>query len=631
MCGIAGVFNFDSREPVDASLLEALNAAIFHRGPDEDGFYVEGPLGMTNRRLSIIGLADGRQPIGNEDGTVWTVFNGEIYNYPDLRAELEASGHRFRTGTDTEVLVHAYEENGADFVHRLNGMFAIALWDVRRRRLLLYRDRLGEKPLYWVRSARRLLFASEIKALLADPTWSRALSPAAIADYLTFQYNARPETIFREVRRLKPGSLLEVTADGVTERRWWSVPTSAAPPRSDAAWIEELRTLLRDSVRRRLLSEVPLGAFLSGGIDSSTVVGLMAQLTDRPVQTFSVGFRVPGTYDETAHAERVARHFRTEHRALVVDSVDVERLLTRTVWHLDEPLADYAAIPTYLLSRFAREHVKVVLTGEGADELFAGYDHYRLPSVLRRYGRVPAPLRRMLAAAGGRVAPPAIAKALAAGALDVADGWLLVKSVFRTAELSALLSPDLRAALDGDGPAAEVRRLFAATGDRDPLSRYLLADIATWLPEDLLMKVDKMSMSVSLEARVPFLDHRLVELVAGMPSTLKWRGEGKWVLKQAVADLLPPEIVRRPKHGFRLPLDRWFRAELRELATDLVVGARARGRGLFQAAAVERLWARYQGGDDTAFMPVWTLLNFEVWSRVFLDGERPESQVSPTA
>jgi asparagine synthase (glutamine-hydrolysing) len=623
VCGIAGIFDFDPQEPVDRRLLETMNATIAHRGPDEDGFYVAGEVGLANRRLSIIGLADGRQPIANEDGTVWTVFNGEIYNYPDLCAELEAKGHRFRTGTDTEVLVHAYEEDAEAFVQRLNGMFAIALWDVRRRRLLLYRDRLGEKPLYYLVGPRRLLFASEVKALLHAPEATRTVCPAALAAYLTFQYNPRRETIFRGIRRLKPGTMLEVTAGGVVERTYWEVPTAPGPPWSEARWVEALRELLRDAVRRRLLSEVPLGAFLSGGIDSSTVVGLMASLTAQPVETFSVGFRVPGTYDESAHAARVASHFRTRHRALTVESVDVERLLLRTVYHLDEPVADYAAIPTFLLSQFAREHVKVVLTGEGADELFAGYDHYRFPSLLGAYGRVPLAVRRLVAAAGEAFAPAVVAKALRAATLDPAAGWVLVKSVFRQAELRALLAPELRAALDRDDPGAEAARLFARARARDPLDRYLLADLATWLPEDLLMKVDKMSMSVSLEARVPFLDHRLVELVAGMPAGLKWNGGGKYVLKRAVADLVPAEIVARPKHGFRLPLDRWFRDELRPLAADLVVGPRAQRRGFFDPARVAAAWQGFLGGDARRFMPVWVLLNFEVWCRVFLDGETP--------
>jgi asparagine synthase (glutamine-hydrolysing) len=620
MCGITGIFNFDARQPADAALLEAMNAAITHRGPDEDGFYVKGPLGMANRRLSIVGLADGRQPIANEDQTVWTVFNGEIYNYPDLRRELEARGHTFRTHTDTEVLVHLYEDDGPDFVRRLNGMFAIALWDDRRRRLLLYRDRLGEKPLYWTVRDGRLAFASEIKAILRDPRVSRALSPEALYDYLTFQYNPRRQTIFRDVVRLRPGHMLQVSADGVVERTYWEVPAGEGPRRSEAEYLEALQELLRDSVRRRLMSDVPLGAFLSGGIDSSLVVALMAGLIDRPVQTFSVGFRVPGAYDESAWAARVARHFGTDHHALVVESMDVADLLPRTVHALDEPIADYAAIPTFLLSRFARQHVKVVLTGEGADELFAGYDHYRLPSVLGRYGRLPRGVRRLLAL-GGALAPRAIAKALEAGALDPVAGYTLVKSVFRRAALEELLAPDLRAELNGARERADLDALFARAAALDPLNRYLLADLSTWLPEDLLMKVDKMSMSVSLEARVPYLDHRIVELVAGMPSDLKWRGGSKYLLKRAAAAVLPAEVIGRPKHGFTLPLAEWLRGELREMATDLLLGPRARARGLFHRPAVERSWAGYLAGRDGCFMQVWVLLNLEVWCRVFLDGE----------
>jgi asparagine synthase (glutamine-hydrolysing) len=624
MCGIVGIFHFDPRAQVDVDLLRRMNASIIHRGPDEDGFFVRGPLGMANRRLSIVGLADGRQPIANEDETVWTVFNGETYNYPDLREELSGKGHRFRTHTDTEVVVHAYEEDGPDFVHRLNGMFALALWDERRRKLFLYRDRLGEKPLYYTVSGGRLLFASEIKALLEDPGVGREISPEALSAYLTLQYNPGRQTIFRDVVRLRPGTMLEVSADGIQERTWWEVPAEPGPDWPEARWVEALRELLRDSVRRRLLADVPLGAFLSGGIDSSTVTALMAQLIGRPVETFSVGFRVPGAYDESEHAERVARRFGTEHRSLVVDAMDVERLLPRTVYHLDEPVADYAAIPTYLLSEFARRHVKVVLTGEGADELFAGYDHYRFPHLLGRYGRVPHDVRRLLSGIGARIAPPKIAKALEAGALDPLAGYARMKAVFQAHEIDALLAPDLLAARNGHDPLAPFAALFGRSGRLDPLNRYLLADLSTWLPEDLLMKVDKMSMSVSLEARVPFLDHRIVELVAGMPSSLKWGRERKHLLKRAVADLLPAEVLARPKHGFTLPLDRWFRGECREFATDLLLGERTRRRGFFRPSAVEATWQAFLAGRDGAFMRVWVLLNFEVWCRVFLDRERPD-------
>src|SRR5438309_2317547 len=419
MCGISGIFHFDPRARVDESLLHRLNAAIAHRGPDDDGFYVNGPVGLGNRRLSIIGLGDGRQPIANEDGTVWTVYNGEIYNYPELRAELERKGHRFRTSTDTEVIVHAYEEDGADFVHRLNGMFAIALWDDRRRRLLVYRDRLGEKPLYYTVAQDRLVFSSELKALIRDATTSRELSPEALSAYLTFQYNPARQTSLRDVVRLRP------------------------------------------------------------------------------------------------------------------DSMDAEQLLPRTVHHVDEPIADYAPIPTFLLSEFARRHVKVVLTGEGADELFAGYPHYRLAHLLRHYERLPGAARRLLGSVGGRLAPAKIARALEAGALDVMGSYHRMKAIFRPEEIDRLLAPALRATRNGHDGLELFRTLFCRGERFDPLNRYLLTDLSTWLPEDLLMKVDKMSMSVGLEARVPFLDHRLVELVAGMPSHLKWGREPKHLLRRA--------------------------------------------------------------------------------------------------
>jgi len=620
MCGIAGIFHFDPHAVVDETLLRSMSSAITHRGPDEDGFYINGPLGLTNRRLSIIGLADGRQPISNEDETIWTVFNGEIYNYPDLKRQLEARGHRFRTTTDTEVLVHLYEDHGPGFVEHLNGMFTIALWDDRARRLLVYRDRLGEKPLYYTTVAGRLVFASEIKAMLRDPQIERAVAPEALYDYLSFQYNPRRQTIFRGIQRLKPGTMLEVTADGVREHTYWEIPVAAPRPRPEEEYLDELRSLLRDSVRRRLLSDVPLGAFLSGGLDSSVVVGLMAEILDRPVQTFSVGFTVPGGYDESEHALRVARHFGTEHHPLVVESMDVEHLLPQTVHSLDEPIADFAAIPTYLVSQFARRSVTVVLTGEGADELFAGYDHYRFPSMLERYSQVPEALRRLLSHAAPAV-PARFAKALTAGALDPLGGFRLLKSVFRPSELDQVLSGDVRAHLNGAAMQPDFARLFERGRDLDVLNRYLLVDLATWLPEDLLMKVDKMSMSVSLEARVPYLDHRIVELAATMPSDLKWRGGGKYILKRLAAGLIPQEIIERRKHGFRLPLDRWFRRELRAMAEDLLLGTRARSRGLLEPAAVATLWQRYLGGDDTRFMQVWTLLNLELWCRGFLDGD----------
>jgi asparagine synthase (glutamine-hydrolysing) len=624
MCGITGIFHFDPSAPIDADLSRTLNAAIAHRGPDDDGFYVDGHVALGNRRLSIIGLDDGRQPIANEDRSVWTVFNGEIYNYPELRHELAARGHAFRTHTDTEVLVHLYEEEGDEFVNRLNGMFAIALWDERQQRLLLYRDRLGEKPLYYTIRPGRLLFASEIKALLRDPSVSRTLDPAALYDYLTFQYNARRQTIFQDVLRLRPGSMLEVTRDGVKERVYWQIPTEPGAVRTEDEYLHALRELLRDSVRRRLLSDVPLGAFLSGGLDSSTIVALMAQMTDRPVQTFAVGFKVGGGYDESPHAERAARFFGTDHRALVVDSLDVEDLLPKTIYHLDEPVADFAAIPTYLIARFARQHVKVVLTGEGADELFAGYGHYRFANLLRHYERLPDGLRGVLGGIGQFVAPAKIARALRAGTLDPAAGYAVIKGAFTREELDALLTSEVKAELGPKAERTELEALFQRGRGLDPLNRYLLADLSGWLPEDLLMQVDKMTMSVGLEARVPFLDHRIVELLASMPSALKWRSGGKYLLRRACAGLVPDEIINRPKHGFTLPLERWLRAELKEMASELLLGPRVRARGLFHPPTLERVWTAFLAGTPRAFMQTWLLMNFELWCRVFLDGGHEE-------
>lgn len=621
MCGIVGIFNFDRQCPVDRTLLERLKTALAHRGPDDEGTYVSGPVGLGSRRLSIIGVADGHQPIANEDQTIWTVFNGAIYNYPDLRDELTAAGHQFRTKTDTEVLVHLYEELGDDFVGRLNGMFALALWDDTRQRLLVCRDRIGEKPLYYSTRNGRVVFASEIKALLLDPALSRELAPEALRDYLLLQYTPGAQTIFRDIRRLRPGRMLVIDAGGVAERTYWAPPASESRPMTERQYADAVWDLLGDSVRRRLLSDVPLGAFLSGGLDSSTVVALMGRASGQPVRTFAVGFRVDGGYDESAHAQAVARHLGTEHETLVVESMDVRRLLPRVVKALDEPIADFAALPTLLLAEFARAHVKVVLTGEGADELFAGYRHYRFPAVFRRYGRTPRALRSAMARLVAPAMPSPIAKALRAGALAVPDGYLLVKAVFAPGDLGEVLSPDLVDRVASIPLAGELREVFAHMRGLDAVNAYLLADLRTWLPEDLLMKVDKTTMHVGLEARVPFLDHRLVELVATMPSSLKWRDGGKYLLRRVAGQVLPREVTQRPKHGFTLPLDQWFQGPLHETVHAVLGDGRLARRGLLRPGAIAALWERFRRGDRATFMRVWTVFNFELWCRVFLDAD----------
>lgn len=620
MCGICGVVG-----PIDASVLRSMTQTMVHRGPDDEGFHFGDGIGLGARRLSIIDVAGGHQPIINEDGRLVVVLNGEIYNHRELRTRLETQGHRFSTSSDTEVLVHLYEEYGDASVHLLQGMFAYALWDTRRRRLLLARDRLGIKPLYYVEANGSFLFASEVKALLKHPDMETGVDLRALDLYLTFRYVPGPETLFRGVKKLPPGHLL-IRENGRTEiRRYWDLVLGEFQPAVNLEEaVEEFGGLLRDAVRAHLMSDVPIGVLLSGGLDSSAVTALVARATDRPVTTFTVGFDLPGAHNELAEARATARHLHTDHHELVLKP-DAAELLPRLVWHLDEPVADPAALPTYLICRFARQSVPVVLTGEGGDEMLAGYPRYVWFARARRLRRaLPRWMREDVLLPLGRLAPVGrryhrALDNLLAERDDVARHLHWVAGL-DPALLPNLLSPEVRAAIR-PGRAAELMAPYLGGADSDGVLQQLMAlDMHTWLVDDVLHKMDRMSMAASVEARVPFLDHRLVEFLASLPLRVKLANLGtKTLLKRAMAALLPAATIRRRKHAFQIPLDRWVSGPLAGFVRDVLLDLRARGREWFDPKGVAALLAPQRNGRSADAQSVWTLLCLELWAREFLD------------
>ncbi len=628
MCGIAGMYNLDGA-PLDRSLLRSMTRVLSHRGPDAEGFYENGPVGLGHRRLSIIDVGGGAQPLANEDGTVWVILNGEIYNFRALRSELESRGHQFSTLSDTEVIVHLYEERGDDCVAVLAGMFAFALWDERRQRLLLARDRLGKKPLYYAhRPGRALTFGSELKAVVTDPEVPRELDLEALDRYLSLLYVPAPGTIFRDVRKLPAGHLLVASHQDVTVREYWDLQVAEGPRRRLAEQREEFLARLAEAVQARLVSDVPLGAFLSGGLDSSSVVALMARASDRPVITASVGFR-EAEYDERPAARLVARHFGCDARESEV-TPDIHGLLPKLVWHFDEPFADSSAIPTYYVSGMARQHVTVALSGDGGDELLAGYRRHfwdRWEARARRLARPLAAARTIARLWPSNARGKNALIHLALGA-DEACARKHAAELFRDSDKRALYSDDLAALSTRFDPLAFHRAYFNRCPARDPLNRSLYVDLKTYLADDILVKVDRMSMAHGLEVRAPFLDHRVVEFVAGLPSDVKLRrGTTKVILREAMRPILPPEILAKPKRGFEAPVSRWLRSELRDFTEDILLSGRALQRGLFHPRAVKQLWADHLAGLTNAGHRLWILLMLELWFQAFVD--RPVPAVVP--
>ena len=639
MCGIAGIANADGR-PIDERVLRNMCDAIVHRGPDDEGYFISRPetgsdghfegeasVGLGMRRLSIIDLATGNQPIHNEDKTVWVVLNGEIYNYPELRTALEARGHRFYTQSDTEAIVHAYEEYGNDVPRHLRGMFAFAIWDAKRKRLLLARDRVGKKPLLYATVGRKLIFASEFQAILQHPDVSREVNLDAISHYLSFMCVPAPITAFAGVQKLEPGHVLTWQNGEVEVRRYWSLDfkNKIDIPEEEAA--ERVVDLLREAVRVRLMSDVPLGAFLSGGIDSSAVVALMSELSSERVKTFSIGFEEE-EFNEINHARRVAERFGTDHHEFIVRPNAVEVLPT-LVRHYGEPFADSSAIPTYYLSKMTRQHVTVALNGDGGDECFAGYERYAAMRIAERYHRLPRLFRE-------QVVEPALGAFPEAGPtrsllgkarrfMDVVgrptgERYLRWTSVFSEELKAELCTREFLRRTSKARPLGYVQPWFEGNGEIDVVDRALMADTSSYLPNDLLVKVDIASMAVSLEARSPFLDHHVMEFAASLPARYKLRGlTTKYLLKNALKGLLPGENLKRSKMGFGVPIGKWFRGELKSFLAETILSERALGRGYFKREAVRLLVDEHTNSRRDHAHQLWTLLMLELWHQEFVN------------
>ena len=629
MCGIAGYITVRPAAP-DRATLERMTDTIRHRGPDECGYYQDSYASLGHRRLSIIDLATGQQPMTNENGRLQIVYNGEIFNHADLRPGLERAGHAYKTRCDTETILHAYEEYGPACVERFRGMFSFALWNAEARRLFCARDRLGKKPFYYYFDGRLFAFASEIKALLAHPGISAALDESTLPEYLTFGYISDERTMFSGIRKLMPGHLLTLDAGEepkLNVRQYWDIPAEGAQEdRSDQSWIRECRERLEETVRMRLMSDVPLGIFLSGGLDSSAIAALVRRQAAGPVKTFAVGYR-EAPYSELEHASRVAKSIGTEHRDVVVPMEDFFDALPRLVWHEDEPIVWPSSVSLYFVSRLAALEVKVVLTGEGSDEMFGGYARYRHylwnQRWQGRYGIVPAPMRSAIrsAIAGSGLLAADVRRKLQHTFVGL-DGGMesLYLDSFYCAFPGSEVDPMLRSAAPSS-PYAGFLRYWSERGEEAPLARMLFADQKTYLVE-LLMKQDQMSMATSIESRVPFLDHEFVEFSWRVPDRLKLRGkEGKYIVKKAVEDLLPREIVYRPKMGFPTPLRQW----LRDPRAAGIYGALTARDGLLESCCdrrrIEELVERQKSGRYDATDRIWRLLNLQIWGDVFLTGK----------
>ena len=625
MCGIYGVVSRIPDKAVDRIALRRMSQVLYHRGPDDEGCRVGEQVGLGVRRLSIIDLTTGQQPVTNEDDTIWLVFNGEIYNYQELRATLENKGHVFVSKSDTEVIIHAFEEYGDRCVEHLNGMFVFAAWDVPRRRLYIARDRLGIKPLYYWVSADQIVFGSELKAVITHPDVPRYIDFVALDQFLTLEYIPSPRTIFQGICKLPPGHRLIYHDMGITVEPYWDVQLCETPG-DEATCVEMLTDLIRDAVRLRLVSDVPLGALLSGGIDSSTVVAFMSEALSIPVRTFSIGFD-DQTYNELPYARTVAAHFCTDHCEEVLEP-DIAPLAERLVRHLDEPFGDFSVFPTYLVSKLASQSVKVVLSGDGGDEVFGGYEAYIAQDLDRYYRWLPAPLRqKVLPALMDWVPPQAAKKGLINKAKRFVEGGALPASLQHTRwmmfmnddDKAQLYQSDLQASLNGYAATSLLENYFQRATQLDPLAQQQYVDIKTYLVDDILTKVDRMSMAASIEARVPLLDHRIVEFALSLPSHHKLRrGRTKLILQRAMCGRLPEVVLNRPKQGFSIPLKHWLRGSLQPLMTDLLSADCVRRRGYFEPQTVNRWVSEHLQGHANHSHRLWALMVFELWHRQML-------------
>ena len=626
MCGICGQINPPGR-PINQGVLARMNAALTHRGPDSDGFFVRDHVGLAMRRLAILDLQTGDQPMANEDNSLRVVFNGEIYNYPELRKQLEAAGHTFQSHADTEAIVHLYEQYGDDCVLHLRGMFAFALWDIARQRLLIARDRLGKRPLYYAEHAGGLVFGSEPKSLLEVPGLPRDPDLAAVRHYLALQYVPDPLSGFRAIRKLPPAHRLIWEHGKARIERYWDLPYTPKLTGSEDDLAAELRTRLRESVRMRLLSDVPLGAHLSGGIDSSLIVALMTEVASGPVKTFSIGFEEE-RFSELAHARAVASHFKTEHHEFTVGYGDVPDLMAKITAQTDEPFADSSALPLYHLSRLTREHVTVALNGDGGDELFAGYQRYRLDKFANLYSKLPRAVTQSLIPALLRSAREPVNVPIEANwvaglkrlaqvaATDPAASVLRWGSYFSDPMQQDLWRPEVLATISGPTATELLAAAFHGARADSFLDRTLYTDTTNYLPGDLLVKADRMTMAHSLEGRSPFLDHTLVEWAARLPENIKLRGRThKYLLKKAFTNLLPPAIAARGKQGFGIPLGAWFRGPLAAWSRETLCNPQAHVQAWFRPDAMDTLLREHQDGRTDHGKRIWTLLMLELWLR----------------
>jgi asparagine synthase (glutamine-hydrolysing) len=626
MCGIVGFVN--SSGTADRAVLERMNAAIVHRGPDDDGFFIDGGAALGMRRLSIIDVAGGQQPIHNEDRTKWIVFNGEIYNYQEIRADLEKRGHQFYTKSDTEAVVHLYDEYGVDCVQHLRGMFAFAIWDSREKSLFLARDRVGKKPLLYSHQANGdLLFGSEFQALLKHPQVSREVDLAAIDSYISFLCVPAPQTAFKSIRKLEPGHWLRWKNGEIETKRYWLPDFSKKIKISEEEAIEETTRILRESTRLRMISEVPLGAFLSGGVDSSIVVALMAQESSQPVKTFSIGFEEQD-FSELKYAKRVAEHVGAEYNEFIVRPNALEVLPT-LVEHYGEPYADPSAIPTYYVSKETRKFVTVALNGDGGDESFVGYERHVAMKYAELYRKLPGPLRSSLIEPSLTALPGPtnfrnrfvrFQRFLKAASLPKSERYLRWLSSFDSGAKSELYTADLANEVAGEDAVRFFAKYLSNSNGKGIIDATLLTDLMNYLPNDLLVKVDIASMANSLEARSPFLDHHLIEFAASLPENLKQNGFGtKTLLKKVGARLVPREVIYRPKMGFGIPLNKWLRNELQGFTRETLLSDKAKDRGLFDAKVVERLIDEQRDDLKDNSWKLWTLLMLELWFQRFID------------
>ena len=638
MCGIAGIYHH-SGNSFSKEVLKGMTDVIAHRGPDEDGFFLGESVALGIRRLKIIDLNTGSQPIHNEDKTVWTVFNGEIYNHRELRKELEAKGHRFYTKTDTEVIVHLYEEYGEEFMRKLNGMFAIALWDRRTNAFLLVRDRLGIKPLFYYPKGDRIVFGSEMKSILKEGSYQKQLCREALDLYLAYGYIPAPYTIFEGIKKLTPGSYLVSRHGDIQVKQYWDIVSWNGEGRNgkshDEQYYEErIRDLLRLSVKRRLMSDVPLGAFLSGGIDSSSVVAFMTQLMDQPVKTFSIGFE-ESDYNELSDARSIAKYLGTDHAELIVKPSAIE-LLPKLVWAYDEPFADSSAIPTYHVSKLAREHVTVALSGDGGDEIFGGYTHYLEDTKDQVLSKLPGVIRKNVLGMIGKHMPinMRMKKFLEYIGKSKEQRYFQRTGIFSSEMRERLYSDDAQEMVVNFNSYGVSEAQLEKSADAPFMEQLLYLDLKTYLPYDILTKVDIASMVNSLEVRVPFLDHELVEFGMSIPSDFKVRSNmTKYILKRAVKDLLPPECITKKKQGFGVPLQHWLRNELKDFSFDILTCKTFNDRGLFNQGFVENLLQQHNmmRGDYSSM--IWSLISLEMWCQNILDDEPVTScpsDLSPT-